>query len=64
VEKLPEVGVNGETNLKRVRVAGDLAGVPSLKFSADSGARAVRAFLAEGGFDAHLRPVFPVSNLC
>jgi len=49
VEKLPEVGVDGETNLKRVRVAGDLAGVPLLKFSADSGARAVRAFVAEGG---------------
>jgi NosR/NirI family nitrous oxide reductase transcriptional regulator len=48
VEKQPEVGVDGETNLKRVRVAGDLAGAPLLQFSADSGARAVRAFLAEG----------------
>ncbi len=33
-----------------VRIVGDLTGVPLLKFSADSGARAVRAILAEKSF--------------
>lgn len=50
IEKMPEVGVNGATSLPGVRIAGDLTGIPLLKFSADTGARAVQAFLAEPGF--------------
>ncbi len=37
VEKLPYVDENGETNVKGVYVVGDLAGVPLLKFSANTG---------------------------
>ena len=50
VEPLPEVGVDGETNLRGVRIVGDLSGIPLLKFSADSGARAVQAILREPDF--------------
>lgn len=50
VEKGPEVNEDGTTGLKGVRVVGDLTGVPLLKFSADTGARAVQAILDESGF--------------
>jgi thioredoxin reductase/ferredoxin len=50
VEKLPEVREDGTCGLAGVRVVGDLTGVPLLKFAANSGARAVRAFAAEGAF--------------
>jgi len=50
VEKMPEVNEDGTTNVPGVRVVGDLTGVPLLKFSADTGARAVRAIAAEPGF--------------
>jgi len=50
VEPLPEVGEGGATALPGVRVTGDLTGIPLLKFSSDSGARAVQAILAEPGF--------------
>ncbi len=50
VEKSPKVNEDGSTPLKGVRVVGDLTGVPLLKFSADTGAKAVEAFLAEGDF--------------
>ena len=43
VEKLPVVGVDGQTNVPGLYVCGDLAGVPLLKFALDSGVRAVRA---------------------
>ncbi|OHX37330.1 hypothetical protein BJL95_20035 [Methylomonas sp. LWB] len=49
-EALPEVGVDGATSIPGIRIAGDLLGVPLLKFAADSGARAVRAFIAENAF--------------
>ncbi len=49
VEKLPEVGEEGSTNLPGVHVSGDLTGIPLLKFSLDSGARAVRTFAADLG---------------
>ena len=52
VESLPEVGPDGETKLPGVRIVGDLSGVPLLKFSADTGARAVRAILKEPRFKA------------
>lgn len=52
VEKLPEVGLGGRTNVPGVRIVGDLTGIPLLKFSADSGARAVQEILAEPAFAA------------
>lgn len=50
VEKLPETDDEGRTNIPGVRVVGDLTGIPLLKFSADSGARAVQRILAEADF--------------
>ena len=50
VERLPEVGADGETSLPGVRIVGDLRGIPLLKFSADSGARAVQAIVKEPDF--------------
>lgn len=50
VERSPVVNDDGTCNLAGVRVVGDLTGVPLLKFSADSGARAVQEILAENDF--------------
>jgi thioredoxin reductase/ferredoxin len=50
VEKLPEVGEGGTCALPGVRIVGDLTGIPLLKFSSDTGARAVQAILAEPDF--------------
>jgi len=50
VEKLPEVREDGTTAVPGLRVVGELTGVPLLKFAVDSGARAVRAILAEPEF--------------
>ena len=50
VEKGPAVEEDGTTALKGVRVVGDLTGVPLLKFSADTGAKAVQAILDEPDF--------------
>ena len=47
VEKLPDCDPTGRTNVPGVRIVGDLTGIPLLKFSADTGARAVRAIAAE-----------------
>ena len=52
VEKMPDVGEDGATAVTGVRVVGDLTGIPLLKFSADTGARAVQAFLKEPNFSA------------
>jgi len=49
VEKFPACDEHGRTNVPGVRIVGDLTGVPLLKFSSDSGARAVRAVAAELG---------------
>lgn len=51
VEKLPVVGENGSTNIPGIRVIGDLSGVPLLKFSSETAAKAVHAFLAEPDFE-------------
>lgn len=51
VEKLPLVNPDGTTNLHGVYITGDLLGVPLLKFSLESGARAVRHILADRSFD-------------
>src|SRR5438067_9593863 len=45
VEKLPVSGVDGITAQPRVRIVGDLTGIPLLKFSSHTGAQAVRAIL-------------------
>lgn len=50
VERLPESGVGGVTNIPGVRIVGDLTGIPLLKFSSKSGSEAVRAILAEPDF--------------
>lgn len=50
VEKLPESGTDGATAVPGVRIVGDLTGIPLLKFSVDTGARAVAAILAEEDF--------------
>ena len=50
VEPLPEVGPDGSTNVPGVYVVGDLTGIPLLKFSADSGARAVDTIAADSKF--------------
>jgi len=42
MERLPEAREDGSTNVPGVYVAGDLTGIPLLKFSLDSGARVVR----------------------
>ncbi len=47
VEQLPVVGPDGRTNVPGVFVAGDLAGVPLLKFALDSAVRVTRAIHAE-----------------
>src|SRR6059036_3676960 len=50
VEKLPDIREDGTTAVPGVRVVGDLTGVPLLKFSSDSGARAVQSLLSEPEF--------------
>ena len=50
VEKLPESGELGVTNIPGVRIVGDLTGIPLLKFSSKTGAEAVRAILTEPDF--------------
>lgn len=49
-EALPETGKDGLTAVSGIRIAGDLLGVPLLKFAVDSGAKAVRAFIDEPAF--------------
>jgi len=51
VEKAPKVNDDGTTRVPGLRVVGDLTGVPLLKFSADTGARAVSSILREDGFE-------------
>ncbi len=50
VEKLPVAGENGITNLPGVRIAGDLSGIPLLKFSSQTATNAVRTILKEPDF--------------
>uniref|UniRef100_A0A832HZS1 FAD-binding protein n=1 Tax=Eiseniibacteriota bacterium TaxID=2212470 RepID=A0A832HZS1_UNCEI len=47
VEPLPEVAPDGSTRVPGLFVAGDLAGVPLLKFALDSGARVVERIAAD-----------------
>lgn len=50
VEKLPIVNDDGSTNVPGVYVVGDLTGVPLLKFSADTGTRAVMTICDDPAF--------------
>lgn len=50
VEKLPEVREDGSTNVPGIYVVGDLTGIPLLKFSSHSGARAIKSILADPKF--------------
>ena len=50
VEKLPDVGPDGSTNVPGLYVVGDLLGIPLLKFSLDTGTKAVRTIADDPGF--------------
>src|SRR5262245_55630659 len=50
IEKFPEVNEDGTTAVSGVRVVGDLTGIPLLKFSAHTGAKAVQEILTEPDF--------------
>ncbi len=50
VEHLPEVDAEGKTTVPGLVIAGDLRGIPLLKFAADSGARAIAHFSADPQF--------------
>ncbi|MGH9442872.1 MAG: NAD(P)-binding domain-containing protein [Thermoanaerobaculia bacterium] len=63
VEPLPEIREDGTTSIPGVRIVGDLTGVPLLKFASDSGARAVRAILAEPDFASVRTPEPDVLDL-
>ncbi len=52
VEKLPVSGEGGITAIAGVRIVGDLTGIPLLKFSSATGARAVREIVAEPEFQS------------
>jgi NosR/NirI family nitrous oxide reductase transcriptional regulator len=55
VEKLPEVKDDYSTNVPWLYVVGDLTGIPLLKFSSDSGARAVMNIVRDDNFDKKRR---------
>jgi len=50
VEQQPLINADGTTNIKGVYIVGDLTGVPLLKFSSDSGAKAVASITKEANF--------------
>lgn len=50
VEKLPLVHPDGSTNVPGLYIVGDLTGIPLLKFSADTGARAIQTIVADLAF--------------
>jgi len=52
VEKMPQADDDGRTNVPGVYIVGDLTGVPLLKFSADTGARAVKHIAGDQTFQS------------
>ena len=50
VEKLPKVNGDFSTNIPGLYITGDLTGIPLLKFSSDSGAKAVKKIIADRDF--------------
>jgi thioredoxin reductase/ferredoxin len=55
VEKMPEVRPDGSTSVSGLYVVGDLTGVPLLKFSSDSGARAVETIATDPALEGRTR---------
>ena len=51
VEKLPEMNEDGSTAVPGLYIVGDLTGIPLLKFSSDTGARAVQTIVDDAGFE-------------
>ena len=51
VEKLPEMNEDGSTAVPGLYIVGDLTGIPLLKFSSDTGARAVQTIASDSGFE-------------
>jgi NosR/NirI family nitrous oxide reductase transcriptional regulator len=62
VEKLPEAGPDGGTNLRGASISGDLTGIPLLKFALDTGARAARDAAEEAGRRAKVKEVVRVDT--
>lgn len=52
VEKAPAANDDGTCNVPGIYIVGDLTGIPLLKFSADTGARAVQSILQDKSFEA------------
>ena len=52
VEKLPEINEDGSTAVPGLYIVGDLTGIPLLKFSSDTGARAVQTIVGDAGFES------------
>jgi thioredoxin reductase len=50
VEKMPLVNEDGSTRVPGLYVVGDLTGIPLLKFSSDTGARAVDTIIRDPSF--------------
>ena len=63
VERLPESNDDGSTRVPGLYLVGDLTGIPLLKFSADSGARAVRTILEDDSFRPARDPEGEVRDL-
>lgn len=63
VEKLPMINSDGTTNIPGVYIVGDLTGVPLLKFSADSGARAIEHLSTSERFIHHQKSASSVYDL-
>ncbi len=64
VENLPDVAEDGSTQVPGLYVVGDLTGIPLLKFSAHTGARAIQTIVGDSAFqhdrgatDAHVLDV-------
>ncbi len=50
VERLPQANEDGSTNVPGLYVVGDITGIPLLKFSSDTGARAVQTIVNDPAF--------------
>jgi NosR/NirI family transcriptional regulator, nitrous oxide reductase regulator len=55
VEKLPQVDQHGRSDVPGLYIVGDLTGIPLLKFSADTGARAIEHIVADTQFQQQRR---------
>ncbi len=55
VDRYPVVDEKGQTDIPGLHVAGDLTGIPLLKFAAEGGQQTVRVLLEDEGFQAERR---------